>query len=174
MPGFSAQIAINAAPAVIFAFVSRIANMPRFLPTLEKATRTGDRVRLKGAANGRRYVVEGNLSVDDGALLMSWGSLDPQRYHGELQVFDADEGAELACRIEFEPQLESVAAVAGAGGADADFVTATLDEILHAVKQAVECQAAGSQGTGSQAAGSRTPTKPVLEPAGKGGYKLVI
>ena len=169
MPGFSAQIAINAASAEVFAFVSRIANMPRFLPTLEKATRTGDRVRLKGAANGRRYVVEGNLHVDDGALLMSWGSLDPQRYHCELQVFDAEEGAELACRIEFEPQLESMAAVAGAGGANDDFVKATLDEILRAVKQAVE-----SQVPRCKAPGSHAPAKANLEPAGKGDYKLVI
>ena len=141
--------------------------MPRFLPTLEKATRTGDRVRLKGAANGRRYVVEGNLHVDDDALLMSWGSLDPQRYHGEFQVFDTEEGAELACRIEFEPRLESMAAVAG--GAEPDFVKATLGEILRAVKQAVE-----SRVPRCKAPGSHAPAKPDLEPAGKGDYKLVI
>ncbi len=99
---------------------------------------------------------------------MSWGSLDPQRYHGELQVFDTEEGAELACRIEFEPRLESMAAVAG-GAERQDFVTATLDEILRAVKQAVE-----SRVPRCKAPGSHAPAKADLEPAGKGDYKLVI
>ncbi len=160
MPGFSAQIAINAAPAEVFAFVSKTANMPRYLPTLEKATRTEDRVRLKGAANGRRYEVEGHLLFDEDALQISWGSLEPQRYHGACQVFETDDGSELACRIEFEPHLQSMEALCG--GADADFVTATLDGILRAVKQAVESRP------------QRAAGKSCLEPAGKDAYKLVF
>ncbi len=139
MPGFSAQIAVKAAPAEVFAFVSKTANMPRYLPTVERATRTGeDRVRLKGAANGRRYQVEGHLHIDGDALLMSWGSLEPRRYHGELRIFETDEGSELACRIEFEPHLRTMEDLAGPGGAGADFVMATLDDILGEVKMAVE------------------------------------
>ncbi len=161
MPGFSAQIAINATPAEVFAFVSKTANMPRYLPTLEKATWTAeDRVRLKGAANGRRYEVEGHLLFDEDALQISWGSLEPQRYHGACQIFETDEGSELACRIEFEPHLQSMEALFG--GADADFVTATLDGILRAVKQAVESRP------------QRAAGKSCLEPAGKDAYKLVF
>jgi uncharacterized membrane protein len=161
MPGFSAQIAISAAPAEVFAFVSKTANMPRYLPTLEKATRTAeDRVRLKGAANGRRYEVEGHLLFDEDALQISWGSLEPQRYHGACQIFETDEGSELACRIEFEPHLQSMEALFG--GADADFVTATLDGILRAVKQAVESRP------------QRAAGKSCLEAAGKDAYKLVF
>ncbi len=137
MPGFSAQVGIGAAAAEVFHFVSKTQNMPRYLPTLEKATRLpDDRVRLKGAANGRRYKVEGHLHIDEDAMLMSWGALEPERYHGELQVFETDEGCELACRIEFAPRLESMEALAD--GAGEGFITATLNDILGAVKQAVE------------------------------------
>jgi hypothetical protein len=155
MPGFSAQIAISASAAEVFAFVSKTANMPRYLPTVEKARRTaGDRVRLSGAAGGRRYEVEGHLEIDEDALLMSWA--------GAFQVFDMEEGCELACRIQFEPRLESMEALAGAGGASADFIATTLDEILGAVKQAVESRPRPD----AERSG--------LESAGKDGYKLVF
>jgi uncharacterized membrane protein len=131
MPGFSSQIGISASAAEVFAFVSKTTNMPRYLPTVEKARRTaGDRVRLSGAAGGRRYEVEGHLEIDEDAQLMSWGSLAPERYHGAIQLFDTEEGCELTCRIEFEPRLESMESLAGAGGASADFIATTLDEIL--------------------------------------------
>jgi len=48
------------------------------------------------------------------------------------------------------------------GGADADFVTATLDGILRAVKQAVESRP------------QRAAGKSCLEAAGKDAYKLVF
>lgn len=143
MPGFSAQIAIDAAPADIFAFISKTANMPRYLPTLEKAALIGeDRVRLRGAVGGRRYEVEGHLHVDGDARLMAWGSDAPGRYNGELRVFETDDGAELACRIEFEPGLQSMSHAAGRGAAAAGCISATLDDILRAVKQAVESRRA--------------------------------
>lgn len=154
MPGISAQIGINAAAAEVFVFVSRIENMPRYLPTVEKATRAAPGlVRLQGAANGRRYALEGRLRVDPDAMQMSWGAIERETYHGEFQVFDTDEGAELACRLEFEPHLATMEKFAGVGEAGENFIKTRLDAILGAVKQAVESRPKAA------------PRKPYLERA---------
>ncbi|VFU10904.1 SRPBCC family protein [Methylocella tundrae] len=163
MPGFSAQIEIKAPAAEVFAFVSDINDMPRYLPTVEKANWSGeDRVHLEGAANGRPYAVDGRLHIDADAMQMSWGSLERESYHGELQVFETDEGSELACRIEFQPHLQTMENLAGAAVPDADFIKAKLDAVLRAAKQAVESQRKAAAGEGE------------LEPANKGDYKLVF
>lgn len=139
MPGFSAQIQIKAPAAEVFAFVSNISDMPRYLPTVEKAEWNGeDRVRLEGVADGRTYAIDGRLLIDDDAVEMSWGALEREAYHGELQVFETDEGSELACRIEFEPHLKTMEHLAGPAGPDRGFIKANLDAVLRAVKQAVE------------------------------------
>lgn len=139
VPAFSARIEINAAANDVFAFVSQTANMPRYLPTLERATRIGDgRVRLRGAGNGRRYEFESEMSVDDDDRRVSWASPGPQYYLGEFRVLETGAGSELACSIRFEPHRAAEADAAGAEP-DAEFVEATVDDILCAVKQAVEC-----------------------------------
>lgn len=139
MPGISAQIGINAAAAEVFNFVSKVENMPRYLPTVEKATRAGPGfVRIKGSANGRRYALEGRLNVDQDSLEMSWGAIERETYHGEFQVFETDEGSELACRLEFEPHLATMDVLAGKGEAGENFVKTRLEAILRTVKQAIE------------------------------------
>jgi len=163
MPGISAQIGINATAAAVFDFVSRVENMPRYLPTVEKATRTAPGlVRLQGAAYGRRYALEGRLRVDPDAMQMSWGAIERETYYGEFQVFDTDDGAELACRLEFEPHLATMEKLAAAGDVGENFVKTRLEAILGEVKQAVESRP------------KAPPQKPYLERATKDDYKLAF
>ena len=162
MPGISAQIGINATAAEVFDFVSRVENMPRYLPTVEKATRIAPGlVRLKGAANGRRYALEGQLRVDADAMQMSWGAIERETYHGEFQVFDTDEGAELACRLEFEPHLATMEKFTGVCEAGENSIKTGLEAALGAVKQAVESRPKAA------------PQKPYWS-AKKADYKLVF
>jgi Polyketide cyclase / dehydrase and lipid transport len=163
MLGISAQIGINATAAEVFDFVSRVENMPRYLPTVEKATRVAPGlVRLHGAANGRRYAYEGRLRVDADARQMSWGAIERETYFGEFQVLDTHEGAELACRLELEPHLATLEKFASVGQAGENFIKTRLEAILGAVKQAVESRP------------KVPPQKSYLESAKKDDYKLVF
>ncbi len=139
MPGFSAQISINAPAQRVFDFASKIENIPLYLPTVEKATRLDeDHVYLQGVVHGSPYAIEGAFSVDEDALLICWGSREPNKYHGEFHAFDTDEGSELACRIEFEAHLETMQRLAGASSAGQDFVEAKLEAVLQNIKKEVE------------------------------------
>lgn len=147
MPGFSAQISINAPARQVFDFVSKVENMPRYLPTLQKATRPDeDHIHLEGVEHGRPYDLDGQFNCDADEMRMSWGSDEPHKYHGDFQVFDTDEGAELACRIEFEPHLETMRRLAGAQANGEAFMQASLDAVLQNIKQQVESSGAESSG----------------------------
>jgi hypothetical protein len=141
MPGFSDTIGINATAAGVFGFLSNIDNLPRYLPGVEKAVRAGaDRVHLRGATNGRRYALDGRLLIDGERLQMALGAFDPGACQLAFQVFASDDGAELAGRIAFKPDLAIPNAGAGGGAAGAAFVRWALEIALLAVKQAVESQ----------------------------------
>jgi ribosome-associated toxin RatA of RatAB toxin-antitoxin module len=139
MPGFSAQVGINASAKQIFDFISNVEKMPLYLPTLRKATRLDDdHIHLEGVEHGRSYSLDGQFSCDDDAMRMSWRSEDTHKYHGDFQVFDTDDGAELACRIEFEPHLETMKRLAGAQADGEAFMQSSLDAVLQNIKQEVE------------------------------------
>ncbi|MEJ0092561.1 MAG: SRPBCC family protein [Methylocella sp.] len=139
MPGFSAQISINAPARRVFDFVSKIENLPRYLPTVEKVGRVDDdHVYLQGALRGVPYAFAGAFSVDEDALQISWGSNESNNYHGEFQAFDTDEGSELACRIEFDPNFESMRRLAGADGVGEAFIEAKLNAVLQNIKTEIE------------------------------------
>jgi ribosome-associated toxin RatA of RatAB toxin-antitoxin module len=165
MPGFSAQISINAPARRVFDFVSGVENMPRYLPEVEKAALAGeDHIRLLGVVRGADYALEGPFTIDEDALRMSWRSNDPHKYQGDFQAFDTEEGSELACRIEFEPHLETMERLAGASGTGADFIEAKLNAVLQNIKREVESL--------PEAAGKAE--EPDLADDKKAGYKLIF
>jgi len=143
MPAFSSQISINAPSRRVFDFISKVENMPRYLPTLKKATQPDeDHVHFEGRIHGHPYSVDGWFSCDPGALSLSWGSPPgPGKgadYSGEIQVFDTDEGSELACRIEFPEDQERMNRLAGPKGDAGAFIETNLDAVLACIKKVFE------------------------------------
>jgi hypothetical protein len=136
MPEFSAAIGIKAAPARVFAFISKMENLPRILPTVEKAARTGaDRILLKGASNGRRYALEARLRIDADARKISFEA--PGCGEGALQLVERQGCVELAAA--FDPEARG-GPPEGCANAEA-----SLRHVLSAVKEAIESRPDGER-----------------------------
>jgi hypothetical protein len=70
-----------------FAFVSDLANLPRFVPTTRSAEGQDGHVHVEGETAGGEYHDEGQFFVDPDRRLMRWGS-GASAYRGELSVTD--------------------------------------------------------------------------------------
>jgi len=92
MSEFSREIEISASPALTFAFVSNVANMPRYVPTTRHAELSSPgHVLVEGKANGATYADEGQIFVDPEKRVMRWGS-GQSAYRGELAVGECGNG----------------------------------------------------------------------------------
>ncbi len=77
----------------IFAFVSDVGNLPKYLPTTKSAQSQGkDRVRVQGEAQGHRYNSDGYLRPDPATKRLEWGA-DEGYYSGWMRVRDSGDGA---------------------------------------------------------------------------------
>ena len=76
-----------AAPAPrVFDFVSKVQNLPKYLPTTRQATpEQGGRVRVQGEAEGHSYDADGYIRADREHLRLEWGA-DERHYKGSLEV----------------------------------------------------------------------------------------
>jgi uncharacterized protein YndB with AHSA1/START domain len=84
---------VQASPDTVFAFVSDVQNLPRYLPTVHNAMRqSGDKVRVQGEAQGHSYDDDGYMRVDQASRRMEWGSDGEDDYSGWLTVA-GDDGA---------------------------------------------------------------------------------
>lgn len=101
MPDFTRSIDIGASPDKAFAFVSDIANLPRYVPTTRSAEETGHgKVHVEGEAGGNDYADDGHIFIDREQRLMRWGSGE-SAYRGELSVSDASAGSHIEIRLHF-------------------------------------------------------------------------
>jgi uncharacterized membrane protein len=124
MPDFSRSIDISASADKVFAFVSDVSNMPRYVPTMREAKEDGHgKVHVEGAADGRNYSNDGHIFVDADRRLMRWGSGE-SAYRGELVVSDAPGGAHVAISLHFHDAPD-----AGAGE-----IESTLDTSLERLR----------------------------------------
>ena len=83
---YEAVSAVDASPDDVFAFVSDVRNLPKYLPTTKDAQSQGtDRVRVQGEAQGHRYDSDGYLRPDAGAKRLEWGA-DEGYYSGWMQI----------------------------------------------------------------------------------------
>lgn len=85
MTDYHREIDIEVSADQAFAFVSNIANLPRFVPTTRKADVEHGHIHIDGVAGGRPYHDDGQIYVDADQRVMRWGS-GASAYRGELSV----------------------------------------------------------------------------------------
>lgn len=102
MPEFEHTQRISAPPDAVFAFVSDVGNLPRYVPTTKAAQPApGGRVRVQGEAQGQTYDSDGYFRADESAHRIEWGS-DEGDYSGFLDIRAAGGGAsELTVHLAF-------------------------------------------------------------------------
>lgn len=112
---------IEAAPDEVFAFVSDIASLPDYLPTVNNAVmEDGERIRMQGEANGHSYDDTGFFRVDVAKQRLEWGSDGDSNYGGWLEVKGDKNAArsEVTVHIKFDPKPELARQMEKQGGRD--------------------------------------------------------
>lgn len=145
MDEFTGRIEVARSPAEVFAFLSDIRNMPRYLPTVRKVGPLGpDRVAVEGEAEGHAYHDEGWLRVEAEAHRMRWGTEAGSDYHGELSVARLGNGhAEVAVRLHHAPQGAQARRMQQRSGSTDHDMRKALERALGAIKAACEDASAG-------------------------------
>ncbi len=129
-----------AAPAdAVFAFVSDIENLPKYLPTVQHAhPQSNERVEVEGKANGHPYNSDGYFKVDQAARTMTWGSDGENDYSGKMQVTGDGSTAKVACSLKFTPSESIKESMDKNQGGPSAAMTDGLRTSLQSIKQICE------------------------------------
>ncbi len=107
MAEYSDRIDVAAPADAVFAFISDIGNLPKYLPTVHGAHTHGtDRVEVDGTANGHQYASTGWFKSDPATRLMSWGSDGENDYAGKMTVQGDHHASQVECTLRFSPTPE--------------------------------------------------------------------
>ena len=142
--------AIDAPPGEVFAWLSDVGNLPKYLPPVVDSSVEGPsaegvpgrRIRTTleyPGEGGGTFDAEGYLSVDDGERRMEWGAESGRDYSGWLTVANHGEGgSEVVVHLSFGersagPEIEERAPE----GSDplAEGVSATLESIRRQLEE---------------------------------------
>lgn len=114
---------VAAAPDRVFAALSDVANLPRYVPQLTSAEHLdGDHIKVSARYEGHTQTGEAWFRTDDSRRRIEWGA-EGSDYHGWIEV-NADEGGS---------RLTLFLATAHGGARDSE-VTGTLDAIRRLVE----------------------------------------
>ena len=98
---FEHSTKINASPDEVYAFMSKVENLPKYLPTTHSAQpQQGDRVRVQGEAQGHEYDADGFFRTDKDAHRIEWGA-DEQYYSGWLEVTGQGDDSSMTVHLSF-------------------------------------------------------------------------
>ncbi len=101
MAEYTDRIDVAASADAVFAFVSDIENLPKYLPTVHHAHPQGnERVEVEGEANGHPYNSDGWFKVDQAARTMTWGSDGENDYSGKMKVTGDGSRAQVECSLQ--------------------------------------------------------------------------
>jgi carbon monoxide dehydrogenase subunit G len=116
---------VAAAPEAVYAAISDVSNLPRFVPQMTAARAAGDgRVAVDARYEGREQHGEASFSADDAQRRIEWSA--PSGYRGWMQVDPDGDGSRLTLFLETRHSAES----------DHD-IAATLDAIRMLVESEV-------------------------------------
>lgn len=129
---------VQASPETVFAFVSDVHNLPRYLPTVHNAMpAAGGKVRVQGEAQGHPYDDDGYLRVDQASRRMEWGSDGEDDYSGWLTVTGDDAmRATVTVHLAFGEQTGDEQQIPNQD----ERIERGLREALDAIRQEVEQQ----------------------------------
>lgn len=136
---YTASRTINAPVDEVFAFVSDVKNLPKYLPTTKKAEAQGeDRVRVQGSANGHDYDADGHFAVDAAKHAMTWGSDGERTYSGQMEVAGRGQQSEVTVHLHFEPGKKGKQEMAETSGSPEAAIQEGLEKALQSIQNQVE------------------------------------
>ena len=139
MAEYTDRIDVDAPADAVFAFISDVGNLPRYLPTVHGAHSHGaDRVEVDGKANGHAYASTGGFKVDPAMKLMSWGSDGQNDYAGKMSVQGDGTVSQVECTLQFSPSPEIRDAMDKHQGGPSAAMTDGLRASLASIKQLCE------------------------------------
>lgn len=115
MSEYERTATIRTPPQAVYDFVSKVENLPRFMPTTDSAQSLsgGEHVRVAGAVKGHSYSADGYFHAEPNAQRLEWKA-DEGYYEGWLQARVPSVGAPpprsrfiLHCRVMRLAQVHS-------------------------------------------------------------------
>ena len=101
MSEFEHSTTIDASPDEVYAFMSKVENLPKYLPTTHAAQpQEGERVRVQGEAQGHKYDSDGFFRQDAANHRIEWGA-DEGYYSGFLEVTEQGSGSSMTVHLSF-------------------------------------------------------------------------
>lgn len=130
---------IQASPDEVFAFVSDVRNLPRYLPTTQRAE-PQDGERVEGEAQGHHYQADGHFHQDPQNRRLEWGSDGEINYSGTLEVRPGgDSASEVRVHLRFEPDPQRAPNQDMPGQAPSDNqIQEGIDKALESIQNFVE------------------------------------
>ena len=114
MPEYRRSTTVEAGPDDLFEFLSRVENLPSYMPRMTSARAvTGDEVEVTARlddvpdAPDGETVGHASFSVDADRRAIRWGAENEHDYHGELQVTPQGEGARVEVVLHTEHDDEA-------------------------------------------------------------------
>ncbi|MBL6458529.1 SRPBCC family protein [Belnapia sp. T6] len=139
MGEFTGRIRIDRPAAEVFAFLSDPTAMPRYLQTVNRVEQRGPgRIAMEGEAHGHAYHDEGWIKLEPEARRMRWGSDRMKDYGGEMEVQEADGGAEVSIRLSITPDPAVAKQMEQESGAVDHAMRLAMERTLGAIKAACE------------------------------------
>ena len=132
---------ISAPANEVFAWVSDVANLPKYLPPIKEAELKGggDRLWLRGEIPDRgEFENEGYFRVNEEERRMEWGAEVSRDYSGELEVAEAGDGeCEVTVRLRFGPHSVE-GDIQEESDEDRDPLAEGVEETLESIRRQIE------------------------------------
>ena len=142
MSEYQRTMVVEAQADEVFEFVSDINNIPKYLPTVHRATlQAGDRIRVQGEVRGKPYDDDGYFRIDRASRRLEWGSDGENQYRGSMQV---EEGVEevftsrVTVQLSFNPRPELVRQLESQGDDRDAIINEGIDNALRSIKNLCE------------------------------------
>jgi uncharacterized membrane protein len=136
MSDYEQSIKIDAPPDEVFAFVSNLSNIPRYLPSVSTvASRGAERLRVRGDTAGQYAEVDGWFNVHPTEYFMEWSADTARHYSGWLQVEELDGVSEVTVHLSYMPDQSVARTMADNIG---EIVENGLQAALESIKNIVE------------------------------------
>ena len=118
MADFNSSISVNASQQDVFAFVSDVANLPKYLPTVKNAhALDGERISVQGRAGDDTYNQDGFFRTMNNNRL-EWGSDGDKDYHGSMDIAGEGEMSTVTVQLHLNPPPQKAGQIEENSGED--------------------------------------------------------
>ncbi|MBS1714124.1 MAG: SRPBCC family protein [Armatimonadetes bacterium] len=140
MPDFTKSIDVAATGEEVIAFVADPKNMPKYLPTVKRASMEDeDHVHIAVEIDGEDHEDGGYLRVD-GDRALKWGSEDHD-YHGRIEAMGDGDGSTVTIHLHINPPPDLDKKMEEhSGGNWESRIDQGLDQALSSIKREVEAR----------------------------------